>query len=154
MVPRGTKRVLGHEPAGREDDKVSNGGSDMVRWSSEDGKYGWIRVVEGDGSDGVEAAEVVLVRVVVTVPGDDVEGSVVLSGRKEGVVEFAQDAVFLGCIRVLFVIIKGCNRSLEVTRVGETIGPNRAQLRQLVMALVEFTNVASNRAIGKLDAVS
>ncbi len=67
-----------HEPTRREDNEIGDGGPDVVGWSGQDGEDRRVGMVEGDGADGVEAAEVVFIGVVVAVPGDDVEGSVEL----------------------------------------------------------------------------
>ena len=53
-------------------------------------------MVVRDAADGVEAAEVVFVGVVGAVPGDDVEGSVVLVGGEEVGGEFGEEGIFGG----------------------------------------------------------
>lgn len=150
VVPRWTEGVLSYQPAGREDDKVCNGCSGVIGGAGENGVDGGIGVVEGNGANGVEAAQVVLVGVVVSVPGDDVEGGVVLAGGEEGVIEFAEEAVFGS----LLFVVKGGDGSLEVPSVGETVGANRAEFGELEVALVEFEDVASYWAGGEGDTVS
>jgi hypothetical protein len=48
----------------REDDKVCNCGAGVCGLRCQDSEDGWIWVVEGDGSDGVEAPEIVFVGVI------------------------------------------------------------------------------------------
>lgn len=114
VVPRRPKRTLGDQPARRENHKICNRGPDVVGRARQDGVDRGIRVVKGDRADGVEAAEIVFERVIVAVPGDNVERGVLLSRREQAVVELAEQLI-LG--RLLFVVKCGDGR-LEVPRVG------------------------------------
>lgn len=116
VVPGRAESVLGDEPAGREDDEVGDGGARVVGLRRQDGEDARVRVVEADAADGVEAAQVVLVRVVGAVPGDDVEGRVRLSGRVEVTGEFGQQCVRVGC-----VFFERSDGGLEIACVGETV---------------------------------
>lgn len=77
-------------------------------------------MVVRDRADGVEAAQVVFERVIVSMPGHDVEGGMFEFCREELVVEFADDGVFRWC----FLVIKGCDGGLEVASICETVGAN------------------------------
>lgn len=90
-------------------------------------------MVEGDGADGVEAAEVVFVRIVKTVPSDNIIRSVVLGGCEEVAVEFGEDGV--GPCRVLFV---GCDWGLEIASIGQAVGSDGPEFGKLEMALVQL----------------
>jgi hypothetical protein len=89
-------------------------------------------MVERDRTDDIESAKIILERVVVAVPGDNIEGGVVLSCREESVVEFT---VKLVLAFLLFVVESG-NGGLEIACIGQTVGSNGAQLWELVVALV------------------
>lgn len=148
VVPRWTESVFLYEPAGRENDKVGNGRAFMIRRSSKDSENGRIGVIKRDRTNSVEATQIILVRVVVAMPGDDIEWGVILSGREKRVVELAVQSVFL------FLVIERSYRGLEVSSVGETVGSDRAQFGKLVVALVELTNVSSHRTCGESDTIS
>lgn len=105
-------------------------------------------MVVGDGAEGVEAREVVLVGVVCTVPGDDVEGGVRLFGGEEVACEFAQDGPRGGCI-----LLEVCDRDLEVAGVGQAIRSDGTEIREREVALVQLEDVAADGAGGELNAV-
>ena len=150
VVPRRTEGVLGDQPAGREDDKVGDGSANMVRGTGQNSEDGGVGVVERDGSNNVESAQVVLERVIVAVPGDNVEGSVVLARREERVVKLAEQLVLGG----LLFIVKCCDWGLEVAGIGQAVGANGAQLGELVVTLVEFADIAPDGTIGEGHAIA
>lgn len=150
VVPWWAEGVFGHEPTGREDDKVSDSSAHMVGRASENGKNGGIGMIVRYCSNGVESPQVVLVRVVVAMPSDDVKRGVVLTCCKESIVEFAVQFVFRG----LFLVVKERHRGLEVTSISQTIGSDRTQLGELVVALVKLADVASYRTSGQRDTVT
>lgn len=151
MVPGRAERVFCDEPAGRENHKVGDCGSRGGGGGCEDGEDAGIRMVVGDGADSVEAGEVVFVGVVEAVPGDDVEGGVCLCGCEEAAGKFGKEGV---CCVPRSVFSEGGFRGLEISRVGEAVGTDRAKLREVEVALMEFENVATDRAVGKGDAVT
>jgi hypothetical protein len=63
-------------------------------------------------------------------------------GSEEIIIKFARQRP----VRRAFFILEGGHWRLEVSHVGQTIGPDRTELRQLEMALVEFADVATDRA--------
>ena len=78
MIPRRAKSFFRDKPAGREDDKVGDCRARCMRWGGEDGEDGGVRVVIRYAADSVEAAEVVFVRIVSSMPGYNIERSVPL----------------------------------------------------------------------------
>ena len=114
MVPRGAEGVFRDEPARREDDEVGDRGAGMVRGASEHSEDAGVGVVIGDAADSGEAAEVVFVGVVEAMPGDDVEGSVILGGGEEVPVPFTGYFVNIATGMVFF---EGADGGLEVARV-------------------------------------
>lgn len=99
-------------------------------------------MVEGNTADGGEAAQVVFVGIVEAVPGDDVEGCMVLSGSEEVAVEFGQDLV-----GGAGVFVEGGNGGLEVPRVGQTIRTDGTKLGELEVSLVKLEDVTSDGAM-------
>ena len=124
MVPRWAEGVFGDEPTGWEDDEVGDCGARVVGGAGEDGEDGRVGMVVGDAADGVEAAEVVFIGIVCSVPGDDVERSVVLEGGEEAFIEFADDSVGGGGGDVMNV---GSCRGFEVPGVGKTVRPDGSE---------------------------
>ena len=90
-------------------------------------------MVVGDGTDGAEAAKVVFIGVVETVPCDYIEGGVSLSGGEEATCKFRQERVGCGARRVFD---EGSCRGLEITGIGEAIGTDGTEFRQLEMILI------------------
>lgn len=78
-------------------------------------------MVERDRTDDTKSAKIVLERVVVAVPRDNIEGGVVLSRGEESVVEFAVKLV----LAFLFVVESG-NGGLEIACIGQAVGSNGA----------------------------
>lgn len=146
---RWTERIFSHEPPWWEDHEIRNGSARYSARASQDGEDRRIRVIKGDGADGIKATQVVLERVVISMPRHNVERCVVLRGNEKRVVELADNAVFLW----LRLIVEACNRALEVARIGQTVGANRSELRKLEMALIKLANVPSNGARGEGDSI-
>lgn len=155
VVPGRAEGVLADQPARREDDEVGHGGARNGRRRREHREDGRVWVVVRDGADGVEAAQIVLVGVVVALPGDDVEWRVGLASLKERVVHLDGDgegAAALGG-RGAKVLAEVSDGRLEVARVGQAVGADGAQLREDEVALVELQRVASGRAGDELHLV-
>ena len=83
VVERWAEGIFGDEPSGWENDEVGDGGPGALRGGGEDGEDAWIRMVVGDGANGTEASEVILIGVVGAVPSDDIKGCVGLGGGEE-----------------------------------------------------------------------
>ena len=103
----------------------------MVRRRRQHREDARVRVVERDGPDRVEPAEVVLVRVVESMPCDHVERRVSLLRGVEMSGKLGEDAPFR-----FGVFIKVGYGRLEVSRVGEAVGADGSQLRECEVALV------------------
>lgn len=72
-------------------------------------------VIEGDGVDNHEPIEVVLVRHIIAMPRDHIEGTVTLAGHEQCSLIFAYDLV------IDLTILVPCNRRLEVSRIRQAI---------------------------------
>lgn len=148
VVPGRAEGVLTNQPAGREDDEVGDGGAGHAGRGRQDGEDGRVRVVVRDGADGVEAAQVVLVGVVVALPADDVKGRVGLVRVEERVVELDGDVERIAALggRGAKVLAEMGHGGLEVAGVGEAVGADGAQLGEVEVALVQLESVAPGRA--------
>ena len=91
VEPRRAERVLGHHPARREDHEVAIGGARRVGRRGQHREDRRVGMVEADRADRVEAREVVFVRRVVAVPGDDVERRMVELGRPQMALELRDE---------------------------------------------------------------
>ena len=141
--------VFLYEPSWRKNYEVCDRCADVVALCCEYGEDAWIWVVVGDAADGIEAAEVVLVWIVPSMPGNDVERSMVLFCCEEMTVEFAYERPL-----ALGVFFERSDRSLEISRVGQAIRSDWTQFRKLEVALVKLEDVASNRSFWHRDPVA
>ena len=94
-------------------------------------------MVERDRADGVEPAQIVSVRRVVAVPGDDVERRVIDLARPE------ISAKFRDQLHRAFAVFVPGDRRFEIARVGEAVGADRAEVGQAEMLAVVFADVAA-----------
>lgn len=83
VVPRRTEGLLCNKPTRREDDKVGNSRTNDGRGGCEHSEDTWVRMIETDASNGVEPTKIVLVRVEISMPGNDVERTVILLGIEQ-----------------------------------------------------------------------
>ncbi|MNS21475.1 hypothetical protein D3C72_532390 [compost metagenome] len=105
-----------------------------------------VRVVEADRTDGVEAAQVVLVRHVVAVPGDHVQWRVLQFAGPM----FAQELLHQLHRAIGLFVVR--HRGEEVARVGQAVAANRAQVRDAQRRAVVFGDVAAGLAVEQFDA--
>ena len=105
-----------------------------------------IGMVEADGADRREGAQIVFVGRVIAVPGHHVDRRMRQRGLEQRTAPFHEQ---FGR-RVLVLI--GRDRGEEVARIGEAIGADRAALRQREGAAVIFAEIAARRAAGEFDA--
>ena len=103
-------------------------------------------MVEADGADRREGAQIVFVRRVIAVPGHHVDRRMRQRRLEQRAAPFH---VELGR-RVLVLI--GRDRREEVARIGEAIGADRPALRQREGAAVILAEIAARRAGRNLDA--
>jgi hypothetical protein len=116
VVVRRTVRVRRHIPAGAEDEEVGEGRRGIARGCCEDAEDGGVDVVDADGADVDELGEVVFVGHVISVPGDYIEGAVVLGRLEELAAELVGD--FPG----RFLDFVGGDGIEEIACVGEAVG--------------------------------
>src|SRR4029077_2090518 len=100
------------------------GGAGGVARSRQYGEDRRVRVIEADRAERVEPRQIIGVRRVVAMPGDDVERRVVELGRPEIALELGDDLAGFG------VVLKGRHRGPEVAWVGEAVGADRSELGQ------------------------
>lgn len=72
-------------------------------------------MIKGDGVDDHEPIEIVLVRRIIAMPRDHVEGTVTLAGHEQLSLVFAYDLV------IDLTILVPCNRRLEVSRIRQAV---------------------------------
>lgn len=95
-------------------------------------------VIIGDRVDGVEEGEVVLVGSIISMPCNDVKGSVVLLGGKERASVLVDNNE-----RLLLLVRKGGDGSLEIAAVGKTVGTDGAKIRQSPGSVEDLANVTT-----------
>src|SRR5687767_8051822 len=98
-------------------------------------------MVEADRVDGHEACELVLVRHVVAVPGDDVERRTIELRRPEAAHELRHDFAAGGCF------LESSYRREEVARLREALRPDRPELGKAERRAVVLADVAPRRAV-------
>lgn len=76
-------------------------------------------MVVGNSADGIETPEIVLHRIVVSVPCNDIEWSVLLGRIEEISIKLSRNAVRFRCRSS--IISEGRYRGLEITGIGETV---------------------------------
>ena len=78
VVVGGAESVLLDQPAGWEDNEITNGLPRVVCLRCQDSKDRGVRVIEGDRFNSIELSEVILVGCVVSMPSDNIERGVVI----------------------------------------------------------------------------
>lgn len=146
VVVRRAVGVRGDVPARREDEEVGERRVEVARLGREHAEDGRVDVVDRDGADIDEFRQVVLVRNVVPVPGDDVEGAVVLCALEELAAELVHDLPWL----LLDLVLR--HGGQEVPRVGEAVGAQGAQLRELELSAPDLEDVPARRTVGEFHA--
>lgn len=91
-------------------------------------------VIEGDGVDGHESIEIVLVRYIIAVPRDYVEGTVTLAGHEQLSLIFAYDLI------IDLTILVPCDRRLKVSWVCQAV---RSYALSLNRSLRKHRNLTS-----------
>ena len=105
---------------------------------------GWSNRIAPTGRIG---REVVFVGAVVAVPGDDVERRMVDRRFVELAAPFDDDA------GVTSRSSKAATGALEVARIGQAVGADRAAMRQVEFLAVVLADEAARRAVEQFDAV-
>lgn len=83
MVIRRSIRLSCDVPPGREDEKVCEWSTRLAAFRGENAEDGRVDMILADGTYVDEVCEIILVRNVVPVPGDDVERAMRLGGLPE-----------------------------------------------------------------------
>lgn len=144
MKVRRAESVLCDEPTGRKDDKIGHGGADRVGRTGKDGKDGRVGMVVRDGAHRVEHHQVVTVGQVVAAKRNNVKRRMVLRIVKCSSHELVDHNVFS------FNVFKRCYRRLKVLCVGQSVCPDRTQVRQLKVTFKHFTDISSCSNVGLL----
>ena len=144
VKPRRPERVLGDEPAWRENHEIDIGGAGEVRRSGEHAEDRRIRMIEAHRAHRHEAREVVFAGHEVAVPGDDVERRVVHLRRPQIALELGQQDAWR-----LHVFV-GCDRGEEIARVGKPVGAEWPELRQPQHGAIVLADVAARRPVRQL----
>lgn len=132
-----SKRVLGHHPSRREDDKVARRHARLGGGARQHGKDRRVQVVHRHAVDADKVRQVVLERRVVAVPRHDVKRRV-LHLRLE---ELADKLELLDKRRL--AALEAGNWRAKVARVGEAVGADRAEVGQAKVAVEHFAHVAA-----------
>src|SRR5690606_1183826 len=93
-----------------------------------------------------KATQVVFVRSVIAMPGDDIKRTVVDLTTPQIA------AKFCNLFKLAFAIFEPCDRRFEIARICQTICTDRAEGRKLKMSSVIFADVASHSCLSVLIA--
>mmetsp|Transcript_41923 Transcript_41923/g.64167 ORF Transcript_41923/g.64167 Transcript_41923/m.64167 type:complete len:311 (-) Transcript_41923:207-1139(-) len=137
MVPRRPKGILSNQPSRREDHEIADGLPRLISLAGQHSENRRVGMIVTNGADCVVQVQVILVRAVVSVPGNDIEGRVVLLILEELASILALD---IPC--VVSILVPG-SRRLEVHGVGESISSNGSEIRQNEVLLESLANVSS-----------
>ena len=146
VVPGRAKRVLSHQPAVWEADKVDIGRTRRFARRGQHCENTGVGMVEQQRSHGRVPAEVVFVRRIIAVPRHDVERA--LTDRR-----LPQSAGILdrklACDLPVFI---GRVGRQEITRVGQAVGADRATLGQGERAAIVLAHIARSGAVRQRHA--
>jgi len=145
MIPGRPERILGHGPAFREYQKVHIGSARRFRRRGQHREDRGIGMIEQERADRREAPQVIFIRRVVAVPGNDVERRLLDLARIELAAPFHEQG------RGLLHVVIGGDRGEEVARIGKAIGPDRAAIRQREGAAVVLAHIGARRPFDELD---
>ena len=146
MEPWRTKCVLHRQDARREDDKIERVHPRRIGDRLQHQKNRRVRMVVADRSHRIESPQVVLVRCVVAVPGDDVERRVVDFRGPETPAELRNE------LKATASIFVGGVRCLKITRIGEAVRSDRTEIRKTKQRAVVFAHVTAGFGLEKVDA--
>lgn len=138
MVVRRSESVLLNRPPRRKDNKIGNGRSVPIARTRQHRENARIAMIEADRIDHHELGKIVLVRDVVSVPRHHIERRMILSCNEQRSLVLGHHLESLD-----FTIFEPRCRCEEITWIGQSIRSNRAQIRKLEVAIVDFQNVSS-----------
>lgn len=159
MIVRWSERVLLNGPPRWENYKVSNRSTRPMTRTSQHCKNAWVlygtkyvknqfrllnyiqypyTVIEADGVDRLEPGQVVFIWHVVAVPADHIERRMRHLSHEQCALVFRDNSV-----RRNIAIFEPSRWRLEVSRIGQTIGADRAQIRQSEVIVKHLENVST-----------
>ena len=140
VIPGRPERVFGHRPALRENHEIDVRGAGGFRRRGQHREDRRIGMVEADGADRGEGAQIVFVGRVIAVPRHHVDRRM----RQRGLEQRAAPFHVQFGRRVLVLV--GRDRRQEVARIGEAVGADRPALRQREGAAVILAEIAARGA--------
>ena len=141
VEPGRAERVLGDHPARREDHEVGIGAARHVARAGQHREDRRVGMVEADRADRVEPRQIVAVRRVIAVPGDDVERRMVERRRPQAAERFLDD------FGRLVAVLEPGDRRFEIARVGEAVGADRPKLGQAQRQAMVLRDIAARFAV-------
>ena len=144
MEPGRAKGVLGDHPARRKDHEVKVGRSRRVGGRGQHGEDRRIGMIEAHAVDDVEAREIVFVRHVIAMPGDDIERRVIDGRAPQPAAEFGHQ------LEVSLAVLERRHGRQKIARIGEPVGADRPQLGQPQRRPVVLADVAARRGVEEL----
>ena len=136
MEPRRAEGVLHGQHPWREDREIDIAGAGSIAGRMQHQEDRRIGVVVADRTHHVEAAQVIFVRRVIAVPCHHIQRAVVDIRAPQMPLEFGDQA------EVAFHIFIRRIRGQEITRIGQPVAANRAQIRQLEQCAEVLAHIA------------
>lgn len=134
--------VRGDVPTGREDKEVREWRLWVAGLRRQDTEDRRVHVIDRDGADVDELCKVVLVRHVVSVPGDDIKWTVTLAALEELAPKLVHDAP-----RIIVRHLVGGDGVQKVAGVGKAISAEWTELGKLKVGAPDLQDVASRGAL-------
>ena len=145
MIPGRPKRVFRDQPTLREYHEVDIGDPGLARWRGQHREDRRIGMIEQQRPDRREIAQIVLIGRVISVPGYDVKRRMVDLAKIKFSAPF--DRHRTRC----FVVLESGDRRFEIAPIGETIGADRAAVRQSEGRAIILAQKATRGAINERD---
>ncbi|CUI67301.1 Uncharacterised protein [Achromobacter xylosoxidans] len=146
VEPGRTEGVFHCQDARREDGEVHVGRARGIGRGGQHREDRRVRMVVADRADGVEVAQVVLVRRVRAVPGDHVQRRMADRGAPEAAGELGDQ------FEVAFHVFVPGHRRLEVAGIGQAVRADRAQFGQAQRGAEVLQHVAARAVVQQLHA--
>src|SRR5262249_26168538 len=138
--------VFRDEPSVWENHEVDIGGAGRLRRRGEHREDRWVGMIKQDRTDGGVLAEIVFVRRIVPVPGNDVEWGIFERSDPQIASPLHEQLA----AAVLFLVSR--NGRQKVALVGQSVGTDGSALRQREGACIVLTDVAAGKSIPELSA--
>lgn len=137
VVVKGAVCIGGDVPARGKDEEVGKRGWWVTRLCGQDAEDTRVNVVNRDGSDVDKLGEIVLVRDIIAVPGNDVEWTVLLGPPEELAAKLVDNLPAFPHDLVLGLGME------EVSCVRETVRSQWPEFRKLKVGVPNLQNIAS-----------